>query len=435
MKKYEPVEVYVSSLSSDGCGYSEDGSLAVHGALAGETVTAVPITRKRKKLYLRTTEVACASEHRVTPPCSAAAFCGGCSFQHVAHAEQLRIKQSMLAGELGSLAPGNWLLPLTAGQLGYRSKARLGVKHVLKKDRVLVGFREKLKPYIADIDQCPVLVSPVATLITPLAELISQLSVPSCVPQIELAAGDDDTALIFRHLEPLSDGDHEQLRGFGEAHQIQIFLQPGGIDTTWKLYPQDSQQLLTYSLPDYGLSFEFSPLDFTQVNLAVNREMVNVALSLLELTDADVVFDAFCGIGNFSLAMARDAHSVIGAEHAAASIDRAQANARRNDVVNTRFLVADLHDDALKMDDFLRCNKVLLDPPRSGAEVLVKKLAASENVERIVYVSCNPETLARDLRLLTDRGFTLKSAGIIDMFPHTTHVESIALLVRQAHST
>ena len=430
MKSNDPIEVTVDTVAEDGCAYTADGKHAVFGALPGEKVIAVPVARKRKRLYLRSTEVLASSSHRVTPMCKAASFCGGCSFQHASHAYQLELKQAQVQQKFGQITPSEWMEPISAPTYGYRTKARLGVKYVDKKDRVLVGFREKMKPYITDIENCPILVDPVSNLIEPLIELISGLSEPRTIPQIEVACGDSDVALIFRHMAAMSDEDMQKLRSFGEEQSVQMFLQPEGLDSTHKIFPQDNDDLLRYRLPDYDLVFQFSPQDFTQVNLAVNRQMVARAVALLDIDPSDEVFDAFCGIGNFSLAISRFAKKVTGAEQSASSIARARENARLNGVENVSFVVEDLQLEPSEINGLEGANKVLLDPPRSGAEAMVKRLAGS-NVVRVVYVSCNPETLARDIGILENQGFELRSAGIIDMFPHTTHVESIALLVRQ----
>jgi len=429
MKLNDPIEITVETVSEDGCSYTADGDYAVFGALPGEKVIAVPVARKRKRLYLRSTEVLTSSRHRVVPMCKAASFCGGCSFQHASHAYQLELKQAQVQQEFGQIAPMKWMEPISAPPYGYRTKARLGVKYVDKKGRVLVGFREKMKPYIADIENCSILVDPVSSLIEPLEELIIGLSEPRTIPQIEVACGDSDVALIFRHMAAMSDEDIQKLRSFGHDQSVQMFLQPEGLDSTHKIFPQDNNDLLHYRLPDYGLVFQFSPQDFTQVNLTVNRLMVARAIELLDIDPLDEVYDAFCGIGNFSLAISRFAKKVTGAEQSASSIARARENARLNGVKNVSFVVEDLQLETTGINGLQGVNKVLLDPPRSGAEAMVKKLIGSK-VGRVVYVSCNPKTLARDIGILESHGFELRSAGIIDMFPHTTHVESIALLVR-----
>ena len=430
MKKRGPQTVSIDRLADNGCGYTEDNKIAVFGALAGETVLASPITFKKKVLYCRASDIENPSPDRVQATCAVANHCGGCSFQHLSHERQIENKSGLLAQALLPVAPAQWLSPLLDTTLHYRSKARLGVRFVSGKNRVLVGFREKMKPYITDTPACPVMVDPVAQLNEPLAELISGLSQPDKIPQIEVSCGDDAVALIFRHLAPLTPGDLDRFAEFGRQFDVSVFLQPGGVDTVHRLDATQGQPELSYTLPDYQLSYQFSPTDFTQVNLGMNRRMVSQALDLLELGPRDRVLDAFCGIGNFSLAIARTAELVCGVEQSAGSIERARSNADLNHIENVTFNVADLQAQTPEINDLQGYNKVLLDPPRSGAEEFVKLLATAD-VERVVYVSCNPDTLARDVKILIDRGYVLSAAGIIDMFPHTTHVESVALLVRQ----
>ncbi len=430
MKNREPVLVEVAELATDGCGYSSDNRHAVYGALPGETVLAQPVARKRKRLYGRAVEVNNPSPDRVTPACSAAAFCGGCSFQHLAHEGQLALKQSLLENELAETRPETFHPPLTHGQLGYRTKARLGVKYVHKKEAVLVGFREKQKPFIAETNTCPILMPPADELIEPLKQLITSLSIREKVPQIELSMGDQDIALIFRHLEAPSDDDLAIFREFAETHCLQLYLQPGKPESTHLLHDGAKNGAgLSYALPEFDLEFDFEPHDFTQVNLPLNRKMVMRALELLDLNEDDRVMDAFCGIGNFSLALARHCREVRAYEAAEPSVARARLNAAKNHITNAHFGVQDLYQGDLQGIDFSGINKVLLDPPRSGGEEFVKVLARHD-VERVVYVSCNPATLARDVKTLVNEGFKLRTAGIIDMFPHTTHVESIALITR-----
>lgn len=431
MKRDDPVTVQITDVRVDGYGYPAEGKYAVSGVLPGEEVVGKPFARQRKKLFLRPQEITNPSAHRVAAMCGAADFCGGCSFQHASPAFQLQLKENYLRQCLSPLEPQRWLPAISGEFQHYRTKARLGVKYVEKKGRVLVGFREKLKPFIAETSVCPILIEPIASLLPAMSELIADLSVGSKIPQIELAAGDNDIALIFRHLEPLSDDDLQRLKSFGQQHELNILLQPGGLDTTHRIFPDTGNLTLRYALPAHDLVFGFSPQDFTQVNLEVNRMMVDRALELLSLKPDDRVFDAFCGIGNFSLAVARNAGHVIGAEQSASSIQRAKDNAHENGVVNVDFQVLDLHGESPEIKGLEGVNKVLLDPPRSGAETLVKKLATGD-IERVVYVSCNPETLARDAKILVENGFLLRSAGVINMFPHTTHIESVALLTRDS---
>jgi 23S rRNA (uracil1939-C5)-methyltransferase len=308
MKKKELLELDIVSMHEDGYGLTADAKNAVYGSLPGESVVSAPFARKKKILFSRVESVVQRSELRVEPDCSAASYCGGCSFQHVAHSAQIEFKQEQLRTEFelsfsreglpeeGS--PDKWLVPLTGDPYHYRAKARLGVKFVDKKGRVLVGFREKKKPFIAEIDICHVLREPVSSLLETLGRMIEKLSVVRSVPQIEFAMGDTEAALVFRHLEELSSEDKDLLKNFGEEQGVQIYLQPGNPASIYKFYPETGPERLNYSLPDYQLDFSFHPLDFTQVNPAINRKMVNLALSLLELTETDTVLDAFCGIGN-----------------------------------------------------------------------------------------------------------------------------------------
>lgn len=423
-KNRDPLVVTIDSLHEDGYGIASDGKHAVLGALPGETALVQPFTRRRKRTFTRIVTLNEASPDRTNPPCSAASVCGGCSLQHLKHDRQLEMKQAKLHDLLGECQPARWLPPLKGPVTGYRTKARLGVKYVAKKDRALVGFREKLSPYIAEIETCQVLAEPVGAMLPAISEMVSKMEARSSIPQIEVAIAENATALVFRHLAPLSDEDQAYLAQFGEAQNVRIHLQPAGPESTHLHYPAGQLSPLQYHLPDYELNFEFDPMDFTQINPVINRVMVPLALSLLEPGPDDHVLDLFCGIGNFSLPLAQAARRVTGIEGAARSVERARHNAALNGLTNCSFDVGDLFDAGVELLD-PDANKVLLDPPRSGAERVCEVLATS-NVERVVYVSCNPATLARDTQLLVTSGFQLDKAGIIDMFPHTTHVESIA---------
>jgi 23S rRNA (uracil1939-C5)-methyltransferase len=429
LKNNDPVTITLPTLHPDGYALSADGKQAVLGALAGEVVVAEPWARKHKRHYFKTRSVVEASANRVEPPCAAASHCGGCSFQHFEPGAQILFKQQQLVDALAEFQPDVLLPPLTGPLLDYRSKARLGVKYVDKKGRVLVGFREKLKPYVAEIDSCKVLKASVGEQLSVLSQAIEDLSDPRSVPQIEVAVGDTETALVIRHLSPLTAADTVRLQLLGEQAGFSIYLQPGNESTVHKIYPQDGRERLVYTLPAFDLTYEFHPLDFTQVNQAINRQMIELALSLLELQGNDRVLDAFCGIGNFSLPLARTAESVLGLELSATSVERAQENAALNGITNVQYGVSDLFAEALEIPDLQSFNKVLLDPPRSGALEVCKKLA-THKPERVVYVSCNPTTLARDAAILVAGGYRFEAAGVIDMFPHTTHVESIACFSR-----
>ena len=428
--KRDPVVVTISSLHADGYGVTESGDFAVLGALPTETVTAVPFRRHRRCTYSRIQRIETSAADRVQPKCAVADVCGGCSLQHLDHEAQISHKQ---AGWLEQFAapPAEVLPPMTGPLFGYRSKARLGLRYVEKKGRVLVGFREQMNRYITDMTACEVLRDPVGHMLESLGDLVMDMSEPGDIPQIEVAVGDSDIALVVRHLSPLSESDLLLWRTFAANNGLMIYLQPTAADI-YRLYPTECSDYLYYDLPAYQLRMHFKPLDFTQVNHAINRKMVDQAPDLLAVGPQDTVLDAFSGIGNFSLALARQDGSVIGVEPAKASVDRARYNAQHNEISNVVFLERDLFSEDISdvlVDESI--THVLIDPPRSGAELLVEKLAES-NVLRVVYVSCNPRTLARDASILIRGGYQFEKAGIIDMFPHTNHVESMALFTRSA---
>jgi 23S rRNA (uracil1939-C5)-methyltransferase len=425
----EPVQVEITGLHADGYGLTDDPRLCVIGSLPGEIVTVLPFTTKKRKVFAKVIELHQASSDRVEPPCQAADICGGCSLQHLNVEKQVAFKQQQLVEALGDTQPMKYYAPLVGPVGNYRAKARLGVRFVEKKNRVLVGFREKMKPFIADFSRCHTLRHPVATLLPQLAELISKLSNCRCVPQIEVAVGDSSTALVFRHLEELTEADLELFRKFSAQnsgeHEISVYLQPGNAESVYKLFPADNNELISYSLPEFDLLFSFHPLDFTQINHAINRKMVSFAVELLLLDPLDRVFDGFCGIGNFSLALARKSALVTGVESSETSVERARENAQQNGISNCVFITENLFAEDIDIPGLKEATKVILDPPRSGALEVCKRLA-THDAERVVYVSCNPVTLARDAAVLVANGFGFEGAGVIDMFPHTTHVESIA---------
>lgn len=429
-KIFSAQTVEVGDLKDGGfCVANTDAKLCVYGALPGERVTAMPFSKRSRKIFAHTQEVHDPSPYRVEPPCGVADVCGGCSLQHIATEQQIRYKQDQVQKTFldldPALQPEAWFPPLQGDVGGYRAKARLGVKFVDKKQKVLVGFREKHKPFIVESASCHVLKNPVGSMLSSLAELIEGLSTHHEIPQIEVAVGDDETALVFRHLQALDGNDLAALKSFGAKHGVQVYLQPGTPDDIQKIFPDDDVEYLRYHLDNFGLTYEFKPLDFTQVNPSINQQMVAKAVSLLDLKSDDEVLDAFCGIGNFSLALARVAKHVIGIEAAEQSVIRARHNALLNDLNNCVFIAQDLFAESLEISGLQSINKVLLDPPRSGAEALCKTLA-TRKVERVVYVSCNPVSLARDAKILVASGYKFEGAGVIDMFPHTNHVESIA---------
>jgi 23S rRNA (uracil1939-C5)-methyltransferase len=429
----QPETATITSVTHDGRGIADmpGKKVFVAGALGGEEVRFVRRKSRRKFDEAELLDVVTASPQRVEARCAAFGRCGGCSLQHVSIEQQRGIKSATLRDNLeriGRVEPGRWLEPVTGAEWNYRRRARLAVKDVSAKGRVLVGFRERHAPYITDMHRCEVLAPPVDGLIDPLGDLIGRLSIRARLPQIEVAVADNATALVFRVLDPPSTHDLEAFRGFGGDHGVRIYLQPGGLDSLRRLHPEGDQEALYYVLPDFDARIEFEPVDFVQVNADINRAMVGKAIELLEPGPDDRLLDLFCGIGNFSLPLARRCGEVLGIEGEATLVQRAEHNAAANGIDNAGFLKADLA--AIDgTERWLRdpCDRLLLDPARSGAAEVVDHIGRIDP-ERIVYVSCHPGTLARDAGVLvSEAGYTLEAAGIIDMFPHTAHVESIAV--------
>ncbi|WP_133129678.1 23S rRNA (uracil(1939)-C(5))-methyltransferase RlmD [Legionella yabuuchiae] len=429
-----PFTTTIERFSHDGRGIARiDGKATfIEGALPGETVSFQYLRQKKDFDEGRVIEILAASQERVEPKCAHYGVCGGCSLQHLDAKAQIRHKQEQLLDLLARTAhitPEQVLEPLIHDPWHYRKKARLSARYVEKKQSTLVGFREKHNPrYIAEIASCSVLSATIATELLNLRALIDDFSNPSSIAQIEVAAGDQDIALIFRNLSSLVNDDEQKLKAFGARTGFKLYLQPGGEDTVTLFYPNDADEFLRYQLPDEHITFKFHPTDFTQVNSSLNRLMVNKALKLLALEPEDCVLDLFCGLGNFSLPIARHCREVLGVEGSERMVQRAKMNAELNQLNNTKFLAANLDDEyALSMFADVKFNKVLLDPPRTGAMTIVKHIDRIKP-SRIVYVSCNPATLARDAAVLVNiHGYTLTAAGVMDMFPHTAHVESIAL--------
>lgn len=429
-----PEEGVVAALNHDAEGVirGDTKTVFVPGALPGETIRYLRTRRHRQHDEGQLLEVLMAAAERVEPKCAHFGVCGGCALQHLAPAAQLRAKQNELAENLqriGRVSPERWLAPIEGPVWQYRRRARLGAKFVTKRGRVLVGFRERAKPYIAALERCEILAPPLDALITPLSDLLSGMQAKSSIPQIEAAVTPQVTVLVFRHLEPLCEADREALRAFEQSQPVRVYLQPGGLETIQPL--QGAPAELCYELPQFDLSFEFLPTDFIQINASINEALISRAVELLQITAADRVLDLFCGLGNFTLALARRAGSVVGLEGDAGLVERARGNARRNGIGNAEFQVANLFDaDSATAAFGGPYSRVLLDPPRAGAIEALPRIAALKP-ERIVYVSCHPGTLARDLGILChDFGFRLQAAGVVDMFPHTTHVESMAVLER-----
>ncbi len=436
-------QALVESLDHEGRGVAHvDGKVVfIEGALPRERVIYEP-SRKKKNFETATlVSIQRESSDRVTPQCDYFDLCGGCALQHASYPLQVAAKQRVLEDNLariGKVVPESILPPIYGSPWGYRHRARMSARYVAKKGGGMVGFREKKSSYVADMHSCEVLAGGVGQLIDPLRELMGTLDTRECIPQIEVAVGESVTALVLRILEPLTPGDEARLKAFAdrhrESHRLQWWLQVKGPDTAVPWYPLEAPEL-TYALPEFGLDILFRPTEFTQVNHQVNRLMVHRAIDLLDPQPGEEIADLFCGLGNFTLPIARRGAAVTGVEGSEGLIQRARENAKRNGLdQHSRFFAADLYtDQEAAMKRVPPVTKMLIDPPRDGA-IEVCKLLTQElrpELKRIVYVSCSPSTLARDASLLTQaNGFRLKAAGIVNMFPHTAHVESIALFER-----
>lgn len=427
----------IDNLAHDGRGIAHvDGkTLFIMGGLPGETVKFRYISVQPRFAEGIVTEIVNPAPDRVTPRCPHFSLCGGCSMQHVAQNAQLAWKQAVVLEQLqhfGQVQPAALMPPLYGTPWGYRRKARLGARYVAKKNGVLIGFREQLSHRLADLRQCDVLHPSIGEQILALREMVTQLTVCQHVPQIEIAVGDTQTACVLRHLLPLTAADRQHLCAFAETHGLQFFLQPQGTDSVTALYPADLPLAsLNYCLPTENVCIQFTPLDFVQINSDVNRQMVPQALAWLDLQSDDNVLDLFCGLGNFTLPIARRVAQVTGVDSDEQLLLRAQMNAERQAIDNTHYYLADLATAQLPQV-WMQApyNKLLLDPPRAGALEIIRTLSFTK-IQRIVYVSCNPATLARDAGELVHRkGFRLTQLGIMDMFTHTAHIETMALFER-----
>lgn len=407
----------------------------VDGALPLEKVEYASYRRKPKYELAHLVQVLKPSVARVEPACPHFGICGGCAMQHMEPSAQIAAKQRVLEDSLwhiGRVRAETILPPIHGAPWGYRHRARLGVRNIESKGGVLIGFHEWRSSYIADIHSCRVLPPQVSDLLLPLRELVAGLSIADRLPQIELAVGEHCTALVFRILLPLTAADEVAIRDFSDRHGVVIYLQPKGPDSVRRFHPLPGPPL-SYTLPEFDLELEFRPTDFTQVNHAVNRVLVRRALSLLDPRPGERIADMFCGLGNFTLPIARSGANVLGVEGSPALVARGKEAARAN-LLSERvgFAVANLFEcSESSLAALGRFDKMLVDPPREGAVALCKALG-SDAPQRIVYVSCNPATLARDAAVLSAvQGYRLKAAGIVNMFPHTAHVESIALFERE----
>ena len=414
-------------------------------ALPGETVRA-----KVHETHKKYEEADCEgiidhpSADRVEPICPHFGVCGGCSLQHMHPDAQITFKQDVLKSHFahfGNLEPQEWLPPLRSTRTDYRRKARLGVRWVIKKDSMLVGFRERKSGYLAELNVCKVLDAQIGERIEQLKQLLTGLAGRETIPQLEMAIGDkiegaspadnQSVAMIVRHMQPLIDSDIEQLLAFTRPLNWQLYLQPEGYDSVHRIDAPDAPMRLHYELPEFDVRFAFSPLDFTQVNRDINRQMVKLACDLLDLKSGERVLDLFCGLGNFSLPLARcvgPSGHVIAVEGSSDMVERGYENAALNGIEHVEFYAQDLTKDFSHQPWAAQgFDALLIDPPRSGAEEVMHYLPKFK-AKRIVYVSCNPATLARDAGILVQAGYRMKKAGVMDMFTHTGHVESIALV-------
>ncbi|HEX5337606.1 MAG TPA: 23S rRNA (uracil(1939)-C(5))-methyltransferase RlmD [Gallionella sp.] len=429
--------VTIESLDQEGRGVAHaDGKVIfIEGALIGERVGYSSYRKKPSFELAQVTQIAHPSAMRVQPKCKHFGVCGGCSMQHLDASAQVAVKQRILEDGLrhiGKVRPET-IIPAIYGQTwGYRERARISVKHVIKKGKTLVGFHEKRSSYVADMQGCEILAPKIAKLIPQLAELIDGLTIRERLPQIEVAVGEHVDVLVLRVMAPLSSDDEAALRAFADKHEVQFWLQPKGPDTIVPFHPLNAPAL-SYSLPEFGVTMPFAPGEFTQVNSALNRVMISRAIRLLDPHPAERIADFFCGLGNFTLPIARSGAQVLGVEGSDALVKRAAQNAASNGLSgNTDFKAMNLFEmDEAGLAKLGSFDKWLIDPPRDGAVELVKAITPETAPRRIVYVSCNPATLARDAQVLVHvHGYTMKAAGVMNMFPHTSHVESIAVFER-----
>lgn len=434
---FDVLDIESLDLEARGIAHREGKVVFVEGALPGEQVEASIVRRKPSYEKARTERVIRPSSQRVAPHCPHFGVCGGCAMQHIEPQAQVAIKQRVLEdafSHIGKLQPAIILPAMHGPTWGYRYRARLSVRLVPRKGGVLVGFRERHSSYVADMTECHVMPRHVSDMLVPLRRMVETLSRPDRIPQIEVAVGDRCTALVLRHMEPLTGADVEILKAFAERWRVSWWLQPKGPDSVHLLDPAH-EGLLAYTLPEYGLRMKYRPTDFTQVNPYINRSLVARALSLLEVQPGDRVADLFCGLGNFTLPLATLAREVVGIEGSSTLTARALEGARDHGLQEkTRFATLNLFDvDVEWLRALGRFDRMLIDPPREGAEAVAQALSAladEERPERIVYVSCNPATLARDAAILKYKGgYVLHAAGVVNMFPHTGHVESVAVFL------
>jgi 23S rRNA (uracil1939-C5)-methyltransferase len=426
--------VIIESLDHEGRGIAHaDGKVIfIEGALTGETVTYSSYRKKSSYELAKAGQILKQTFMRAQPKCVHFGVCGGCSMQHLESRAQVAVKQRVLEDNLqriGKVRPEVMLPPIYGQPWGYRQRARLSVRHVLKKDKSLVGFREQNGRYVADMQHCEILTPKIAGLLPLLGNLNERLSIRDALPQIEVAVGEHVDVLVLRILQSLSPSDELLIKQFADEHQVQFWTQSGGPETVKPFYPLDAPPL-SYSLPEFDITMPFAPTEFTQVNSEMNRLMVSRAMRLLAPRANERIADFFCGLGNFTLPIARSGAQVVGIEGSDALVRRARQNAEYNGLSgNTTFQVMNLFDmDEAALTNVGHFDKWVVDPPRDGAIELMKSIGDETAPVRIVYVSCNPSTLARDAEVLVHvKGYVLRAAGVMNMFPQTSHVESIAL--------
>ncbi len=431
----EPIEMTIEDLTHDGRGVARwnDKVVFVQNALPGEVVMAKLNRKTRNYNEALAVEILTASKDRVEPKCEFYTVCNGCSMMHLREEKQIDFKFNTLKSNFHKIAdvePKSWMAPLTDSHWNYRRRARLSAKWVFAKDKMLVGFREKNGRYVADMNHCEVLEKPLADLLQPLASLFEQMTIKAFIPQVECSMGDEATSLIIRHMKPFTIDDLDKIKQFASLYDLQIYLQSKGPNTVVAL--ESYADALNFALPKYDLRYEFLPNDFIQVNRRMNEKMIAQVMQSMDIQADDVVLDLFCGLGNFTLPMAQQAAQVVGVEGDQQLVDRAIHNAALNQLDQVQFYAADLTQDHANSEWFQNpFTQVLIDPPRSGAWEILPLIAAT-SAKTLVYVSCHPASLARDTdRLVNELGFTLESAGVMDMFPHTSHVESIAVFTRR----
>ncbi|NDU85973.1 MAG: 23S rRNA (uracil(1939)-C(5))-methyltransferase RlmD [Ferrovum sp.] len=431
------VELQIEGLNHEAQGIArhEGKVIFVDGALPGETIVARILRRKSHFDQAELVRVIRPGPSRTQPRCPHFGVCGGCNMQHAEPAAQVAFKQRILEDNLariGRVRPEALWSPLQGPDWGYRQRARLSVRWVEKKGRVLVGFHERRSSFVADMDSCAILPEEISSLLIPLRNLIMRLSVREHLPQIEVARGDEVLVLVFRLLEVPTPNDEALMREFVDRYGIHLWWQMKGPDSARPFHPPERSHL-SYHLTEFGVEIPFGPTEFTQVNSAVNRVLVGRAVRLLNPQPGENIADLFCGLGNFTLALAARGAQVLGVEGSAALVERARQNAAHNQLEGrTRFMTANLFEvDETAVAAWGKQSKWLIDPPRDGAVNLVKAIG-SAGPQRIVYVSCSPATLARDAAILvSQKGYRLTGAGVLNMFPHTAHVESLALFERE----